>query len=60
MWLTLDQVLEELNVSRSTFDKWRVDGRAPRLRKLPNRRLLIHRHDLDAWIAGLPCEEGAA
>ena len=60
MWLTLEEVLNELQVSRSTFDKWRATGRAPRLRKLPNSRIIIHRHDLDAWIEHLPIEEGAA
>ena len=60
MWLTLEAVLKELHVSRSTFDKWRSLGRAPQLRKLPNRRILIHRDDLDAWLAALPCEGGAS
>jgi predicted DNA-binding transcriptional regulator AlpA len=49
--LTLDQVLAELHVTRSTFFKWRSVGKAPRAIKYPNRSLMIRRADLDAWIA---------
>ena len=59
MWLTLESVLDELAVSRSTFDRWRATGRAPLCRKLPNGKLRVHRHDLDAWLAALPVD-GAA
>lgn len=48
--LTLAEVCEELNVSRSTFYEWRAKRRAPRCIKLPNGDLRIRRSDLDHWL----------
>ena len=48
--LTLAEVCEELNVSRSTFYDWRAKRRAPRCIKLPNGDLRIRRSDLDHWL----------
>ena len=48
--LTLPEICEELNVSRSTFYDWRAKGRAPRCIKLPNGDLRIRRSDLDNWL----------
>jgi predicted DNA-binding transcriptional regulator AlpA len=56
--MTVDDVLAELDVARSTFDEWRAKGRAPRCIKLPNGRIRIRRADFDAWLAS--CEEPAA
>jgi predicted DNA-binding transcriptional regulator AlpA len=52
-WLKLSEVLEEMNVGRSTFDLWRAEGRAPRCYKLPNGQLRIKRTDLDNWMREL-------
>ena len=52
-WLKLSEVLEEMNVGRSTFDLWRTEGRAPRCYKLPNGQLRIKRTDLDNWMREL-------
>lgn len=50
--LTIAEVLEELNgVARSTFNKWRALGIAPRSIKLPNGELRVRRSDLQAWLA---------
>ncbi|GAA4294251.1 helix-turn-helix transcriptional regulator [Actinomadura luteofluorescens] len=49
--LTLAEVLDELRVSRSTFDTWRTLGTAPKCIKLPNGRIRVHRDDLDAWLS---------
>ena len=48
--LTLDEVLAELRVARSTFDDWRVKGLAPDYVKLPNGQLRVRRSALDAWL----------
>lgn len=56
--MTVDDVLAELGVARSTFDEWRAKGRAPRCIKLPNGRIRIRRADFEAWLAS--CEERAA
>jgi excisionase family DNA binding protein len=53
-WMTLEEVCEEIGVSRSTLDKWRVKGKGPTWRKLPSGRLRIRRQDLDAWLDALP------
>jgi excisionase family DNA binding protein len=55
--LTIAQVCDELNVSRSTFYDWRAKGKAPRCIKLPNGEIRIRRTELDRWIAA--CEEVA-
>jgi excisionase family DNA binding protein len=53
-WLTIAEVCTYLSVPRSTLDKWRKEGRGPRIKKLPNGQVRI-RHDwLDAWINELP------
>jgi predicted DNA-binding transcriptional regulator AlpA len=49
--LTLDQVLAELDVQKSTFFRWKATGKAPITIKYPNRSLRVRRRDLDAWIA---------
>jgi predicted site-specific integrase-resolvase len=47
--LTVSQVCEELQISKSTFNKWRMTGRAPTCKRMPNGSLRILRQDLDAW-----------
>jgi predicted DNA-binding transcriptional regulator AlpA len=51
--LTLDEVLSELRVARSTFDDWRLKGLAPEYVKLPNGQYRVRRAALDAWLANL-------
>jgi excisionase family DNA binding protein len=53
-WYTLQEACEIIGVTRSTFDKWRAKGVAPRALKLPNGSLRIEVEDLDAWLAALP------
>lgn len=48
--LSVAVVLEELDVPRSTFYKWRRLGIAPRCIKLPNGEVRVRRADLDAWL----------
>jgi predicted DNA-binding transcriptional regulator AlpA len=50
-YLTLAEFLEELDVPKSTFFRWKVLGQAPRTYKLPNGQLRIRRTDFDAWMA---------
>lgn len=55
--LTIAEVCEELNVSRSTFYDWRAKGKAPRCIKLPNGEIRVRRSELDRWLES--CEEVA-
>ena len=55
--LTVDEVIAELKISRSTFYYWRQIGKAPQCKKLPNGEIRVRRADLDAWWDGL--EEAA-
>jgi predicted DNA-binding transcriptional regulator AlpA len=52
-WLKLKEVLDELDISRTTFNLGKTDGRAPRCYKLPNGQYRIRRIDLEAWINDL-------
>ncbi|SES20555.1 helix-turn-helix transcriptional regulator [Actinokineospora terrae] len=55
--LTIAQVCDDLDISRSTFYEWRAKGRAPRCLKLPNGEIRIRAADYDAWLDSL--EEAA-
>jgi predicted DNA-binding transcriptional regulator AlpA len=52
-YLTLAEFLEELDVPKSTFFRWKALGQAPRTYKLPNGQLRIRRTDFDAWMASV-------
>lgn len=52
-WQTVAEVIEELGVSRDTFDRWVKSGRAPIHRRLPNGRLLFDSRDVEEWLDGL-------
>lgn len=56
--LRLSEVLEEIDMSRAAFYRMRARGQAPKIHKLPNGQLRVHRADLDAWWAAQ--EESAA
>ncbi|MFD8527217.1 helix-turn-helix transcriptional regulator [Streptosporangium canum] len=51
--LTVDDICEDLGISRSTFYEWRQKNRGPRCMRLPNGDLRVHRADYDRWLAGL-------
>lgn len=51
--LTIQQVCDELSLSRSTFYYWRQLGKGPRCLRLPNGSVRIRRTDLDTWLADL-------
>ena len=53
-FMTLPDVCAEIGVSRSTMDKWRLDGRAPAFRKLPNGSLRVAVDVFEAWLDQLP------
>ncbi|BFU47870.1 helix-turn-helix transcriptional regulator [Krasilnikovia sp. MM14-A1004] len=50
-FLTLADFLDELDVPRSTFFRWKALGQAPRTYKLPNRQIVIRRTDFEAWLS---------
>jgi len=51
--LTIDEVIAELRVPRSTFYRWRQHGIAPPAVKLPSGAVRIRRAALDQWLRGL-------
>jgi len=55
--LTVAEVCEDLGIARSTFNDWRVKGKAPRCIKLPNGEIRIRRHEYERWLESL--EEAA-
>jgi len=48
-WVTIQQVMEELGVARSTIDKWRRDGNFPKFRKYPNGSLRVEQAAVESW-----------
>lgn len=54
--LTVDEVLAELRVPRSTWYQWRQVGKAPRVYKLPNGGLRVRRSVLNDWLTSLESE----
>ena len=57
-WITVPEILDELGISRRTWQRWRVRGVTPPCTKLPNRKIKIRRADYEKWLADL--EERAA
>jgi excisionase family DNA binding protein len=51
--LTIDEVIAELRVPRSTFYRWRQQGIAPAAVKLPSGAVRIRRAALETWLRGL-------
>lgn len=51
--LTVAEVLEELQVARSTWFYWRQIGKGPRAIKLPNGELRVRRSALQEWLDDL-------
>jgi excisionase family DNA binding protein len=51
--LTIEEVIAELRVPRSTFYQWRQTGTAPRVMKLPSGAVRIRRTALEEWLRGL-------
>ncbi len=56
--LTVQEVLAELRVPRSTWFYWRQTGKGPRVIKLPNGQLRVRRSALGRWLGEL--EQDAA
>lgn len=48
--LTIEDVLRELQISRSTLDAWRRSSRFPAFCRLPNGQLRLKRVELDKWL----------
>ncbi|WP_411142609.1 helix-turn-helix transcriptional regulator [Streptomyces sp. x-80] len=48
--LTVPELCEELDITRSTFYDWRQKQRAPRCIKLPNGGIRVRRVDLEIWL----------
>jgi predicted DNA-binding transcriptional regulator AlpA len=49
-WLRLKEVLEQIAVSRSTFDMWRAAGTAPQAYVLPSGQLRYKQDEVDEWL----------
>jgi predicted DNA-binding transcriptional regulator AlpA len=51
--VTIAEICEDLDISRSTFYDWRAKRKAPKCLKLPNGDLRIRRTDYESWVASL-------
>jgi predicted DNA-binding transcriptional regulator AlpA len=59
-FMTIQDILEELRVSRSTWDQWLALDRTPTVIELPNRSLRVRRADYEQWLKALEREHKAA
>lgn len=50
--LTVEDVLRELQIARSTLDAWRRRRKFPAFRRLPNGQLRLKRVELEMWLDG--------
>ncbi len=50
--LTIEELIAELRVPRSTFYRWREKRIAPRVMKLPSGAVRIRRIALEEWLRG--------
>ncbi|WP_344136447.1 helix-turn-helix domain-containing protein [Luedemannella flava] len=51
--MTVNELCEELHITRSTFYDWRAKRRAPKCYRLPNGDLRIRRSDFEDWFSAL-------
>ncbi|WP_425394133.1 helix-turn-helix transcriptional regulator [Actinomadura oligospora] len=51
--LTVRDMASELRVGRSTVYRWLATGRGPRIFRLPNNEIRIHRADFIEWVGRL-------
>ena len=51
--LTIAELCEELDITRSTFYDWRAKRKAPRCFKLPNGEVRILRTEYENWLTSL-------
>ena len=51
--LTVDDICDDLGISRRTFYEWRAKGKAPECTQLPNGELRCTRDEYDRWYASL-------
>jgi predicted DNA-binding transcriptional regulator AlpA len=58
--LSVPQVLEELDIAKATFYRWRQLGKAPQSIKLPNGQVRIRRSVLNEWLDSLTEDELSA
>ncbi|GAA0949099.1 helix-turn-helix domain-containing protein [Nonomuraea longicatena] len=52
-WMSVRDVLTELDIKRRTWQRWRALGRTPECSRLPNGELRIKRCDFDTWMESL-------
>jgi predicted DNA-binding transcriptional regulator AlpA len=52
--LSTEQTAQQLNLGRSTLEKWRLTGQGPKFIKLGRRRVGYLKTAIDAWIASRP------
>ncbi|MFD5472923.1 helix-turn-helix transcriptional regulator [Streptomyces sp. NPDC127105] len=52
-WLPLTDVLEELNITRATWYRWRNRGLGPEAKLTPTGRVRVRRSALDAFLEEL-------
>jgi hypothetical protein len=53
-FITVAEILEELDIPVSTWNTWRAKGATPEARTLPNGKLRIARADYERWLDALP------
>jgi len=48
--LTVDDICDDLGISRRTFYEWRAKGNAPKCIKLPNGELRVSHAEYGRWL----------
>lgn len=52
-WLTVADILTDLDIARRTWQEWREKGLTPRCKRLPNGQLRISQTAYEKWLNSL-------
>jgi excisionase family DNA binding protein len=50
IYLSITELCSQLQIARSTLDRWRTLGEAPKSFRLPNGKIRFRQSDVEEWL----------